>query len=125
MGDGPMASRRSPRVAGQRRVQLSERFAVTEPLNVKRATLAAVASEAGVSLPTVSRVLNNTGAVSPETRSRVEQVLRQLDYVPRPTRHPEPGLRSVELVFEAYNNPYFGEVLYGAANAGDEAGMDI
>ena len=40
-----------------------------------------VAEKAGVSKSTVSRVLNN-GYVAPETRERIEQVMRELDYRP-------------------------------------------
>lgn len=40
-----------------------------------------VAEQAGVSKSTVSRVLNN-GRVAPETRERVEQVMRELNYRP-------------------------------------------
>src|ERR1700753_4249456 len=40
----------------------------------RRATLAAVAAEAGVSLPTVSKVVNGRPDVAPETRARVERV---------------------------------------------------
>src|ERR1700753_2725250 len=40
----------------------------------RRATLAAVAAEAGVSLPTVSKVVNGRPDVAPETRAPVERV---------------------------------------------------
>ena len=40
----------------------------------RRATLAAVAREAGVSLPTVSKVVNGRDDVSEETRARIMQV---------------------------------------------------
>lgn len=41
-----------------------------------------VAEKAGVSIATVSRVLNNKGTVSPATRARVERVLQQSGYTP-------------------------------------------
>lgn len=41
-----------------------------------------IAREAGVSIATVSRVLNNKGPVSPTTRARVEQVLAANHYTP-------------------------------------------
>lgn len=44
--------------------------------------LADVASLAGVSVPTVSRVLNGNAPVSAERRQRVEQAVRQLGYRP-------------------------------------------
>lgn len=41
-----------------------------------------IAKEAGVSIATVSRVLNNKGTVSPATRAKVEQVLAANHYTP-------------------------------------------
>ena len=42
-----------------------------------RVTIAAIAREAGVSVPTVSRVLNGRADVSPQTRENVENLLKQ------------------------------------------------
>ncbi|WP_028392495.1 LacI family DNA-binding transcriptional regulator [Bacillus cihuensis] len=41
-----------------------------------------IAKLAGVSTATVSRIINNQGYVSPETRERVQSIIDQLDYVP-------------------------------------------
>lgn len=46
------------------------------------ATMRDVAAAAGVSAKTVSRVFNDDPHVHPETRSRVEAIMRDLDYVP-------------------------------------------
>jgi len=46
------------------------------------ATMREVAAEAGVSVKTVSRVFNEDPHVLPETRSHVERVMRELNYVP-------------------------------------------
>ena len=43
-------------------------------------TISDIAAQAGVSLPTVSRVLNRRSDVAPQTRERVEQLLRQHGY---------------------------------------------
>ena len=48
----------------------------------KHATISQVAERAGVSIQTVSRVLNNRPDVSLETRHRVQQVIDELDYQP-------------------------------------------
>ena len=45
-----------------------------------RPTIARVAAEAGVSVPTVSKVINGRADVSPETRRRVEAVIREQGY---------------------------------------------
>lgn len=41
-----------------------------------------IAKEAGVSISTVSRVLNHKDRVNPETKSRVEEILEKYDYKP-------------------------------------------
>lgn len=51
---------------------------------VERATIAAVASAAGVGVGTVSRVLNDSPAVRPATRARVRAAIAELGY--RPSR---------------------------------------
>jgi LacI family transcriptional regulator len=47
-----------------------------------RATIKEVASVAGVSTQTVSRVINERPDVSPETRKRVQEVIKKLSYQP-------------------------------------------
>lgn len=49
---------------------------------VSRPTIQDVAAKAGVSLMSVSRVLNNTAHVSTEIRTRVKRAVRELNYVP-------------------------------------------
>ena len=46
------------------------------------ATMKDVAKAAGVSVATVSRVLNDDDRVAGETRARVQQVIEQLGYTP-------------------------------------------
>ena len=55
----------------------------------RRATLATVAASAGVSVATVSKVLNGRTDVAPTTRARVADLLAQHDYVgpPQPGPH--------------------------------------
>ena len=62
--------------------------------NGARVTIASVADAAGVSVPTVSKVVNGRADVAPDTRERVERVLRESGYKRRsPSRDdrlPEP-----------------------------------
>ena len=41
-----------------------------------------IAKEAGVSISTVSRVMNHKGNVNPETRKKVEEILEKNNYTP-------------------------------------------
>ena len=44
------------------------------------ATLKDVAEASGLTVGTVSRVLNNRGYISPKTREKVYQVMKELNY---------------------------------------------
>ena len=46
------------------------------------ATIKDIARASGVSIATVSRVINGTAPVLPETRQRVEEAIRKQDYTP-------------------------------------------
>jgi DNA-binding LacI/PurR family transcriptional regulator len=51
-------------------------------ITIKRATINDVSKHAGVSIATVSRVLNNTLPVSEETAEKVRTAIKELNYVP-------------------------------------------
>ncbi len=68
-------------------------------------TLDDIARAAGCSAATVSRVINNRGAVGLETRAAILKVLKQQGFVPRKYRRdkpaeavPETATRLVEVV---------------------------
>ncbi len=79
------------------------------------ATLRDVARRAGVSIATVSYVLNGTRSVSPEVEARVREAVRALQY--RPNRLAR-GLRRkrthvIGLVVPDSANPFFAEIARG------------
>ncbi|MDE2403186.1 MAG: LacI family DNA-binding transcriptional regulator [Sphingomonadales bacterium] len=79
-------------------------------------TVADVARAAGVSLMTVSRVVNGESRVSVETRSRVEQAIEQLNYVPNPAARSLAGGGQCRLAL-LYDNPsasFLSELLVGS-----------
>jgi LacI family transcriptional regulator len=56
-----------------------------------RVTVRAIAAETGLSIATISRVLNGGGNVASDTRDRVRQVVERLgDRAPEPRRRPQP-----------------------------------
>lgn len=81
----------------------------------QRITLADVAREAGVSAMTVSRVINNTGRISPTTRVRVQAVIDRLGY--RPSRAARALVTNrtnmIGVVVPDITNAYFAEIVQG------------
>ncbi|MGS1077364.1 LacI family DNA-binding transcriptional regulator [Pseudoxanthomonas beigongshangi] len=78
-----------------------------------------VAAAAGVSMKTVSRVLNHEPNVREETRRRVEEVVARLQYRPNPSARSLAGQRSY-VVALAYDNPsrnYLMEIQSGVLEA--------
>jgi DNA-binding LacI/PurR family transcriptional regulator len=53
------------------------------PRKTSSVTIRDVARQAGVSVATVSRVLNNTAVIAPETFARVQAAIAELSFVPR------------------------------------------
>ena len=91
----------------------------------KRPTLAGVASAAGVSLATVSKVLNGRDDVAPETRAEVQRLLREHAYVPSPKRRTAGAHRTIGLVFDDFMSPYATELIRGVTDAGTDLGVDV
>ena len=87
----------------------------------RRVTIAAIAVAAGVSVPTVSRVLNGRSDVSAATRSRVEQLLREHGYQRRNSR--QPGRAQVlDVVFDELDSSWAVELIRGVAGVAHAAG---
>src|SRR5688572_8110414 len=77
---GHRACRTGPACVYPRRAQLHCTAGGTWPM--KRATIRDAAVEAGVSMMTVSRVLNNAANVQPATRARVQAAIDALKFMP-------------------------------------------
>ena len=72
------------------------------------------AALAGGSPTTVSRVLNNRGYLSENTRTKVHEAMRELGYRPNAIARSLQGQRSqmVGLIFPTVANPFYGEMVY-------------
>ena len=90
-------------------------------------TIYSVAQLAGVSIATVSRVLQGTRATSAQTRAKVLSAVQQLDYVPLQAarslavhRHEAHGIIVPDLI-----GPYYAELLMGYESAAEELGQSV
>jgi LacI family transcriptional regulator len=87
-----------------------------------RVTITEIAQQAGVSAPTVSRVLNGRSDVSPSTRARVEELLLRHGYRRRAAT---PGTRAalLDLVFDDLDSPWAVEIIRGVEEVAHTAGV--
>src|SRR5689334_14190960 len=112
---GPVATARKPTAAGS--------------LNASHvgATIYSVAERAGVSIATVSRVLQGAGTVSAKTTQKVLDAVEELNYVPLgaarslAVRHHE----AHGLVLPELSGPYYSELLMGFESRAAELGQSV
>lgn len=93
----------------------------------ERITLADVAARAGVSLMTVSRVVNDRPGVGEGTRERVREAIESLGYRPNIVAR---GLKAassktIGLMVPDVTNPYFPEIVRGAEDGAGEHGYTL
>jgi DNA-binding LacI/PurR family transcriptional regulator len=91
-------------------------------------TLTSIAADAGVSLSTVSKVLNGRTDVAPDTRERISQLLRRYGYQPGAKL----GFGVVDLLLGAgectvagEHSPWAEELIHGTVQAAAEAGHSV
>jgi LacI family xylobiose transport system transcriptional regulator len=87
------------------------------------ATLATVAAFAGVSVPTVSRVLNGRGQVAASTRRRVEEALQLHGY--RRRSAPRSQSRELDLVFPELERFWALEIIRGVERVAQVEGLHL
>jgi len=90
-------------------------------------TMRDVAHRSGVSIKTVSRVVNNQGEISEATRCRVQPVIAELGYRPNVLAR---GLvsgqtLSVGMIIPRITDPFFPEVVLGVENVARQHGYSI
>ena len=87
----------------------------------KRPTMRDVAAAAGVSLMTVSRVVNGEAGVLPETAARVERAIRRLGYqrndMARQLRRQGQLTQTIGLLVDDLANPFFAALTRAVEDA--------
>ncbi len=89
-----------------------------------RVTLANIAEQTGISVPTVSKVLHGRPDVSAATRERVEEALATAGYQPRRRAGGRRGTRGgvVELVMRGLDSPWASVILDSVEQVAHETG---
>jgi LacI family transcriptional regulator len=86
------------------------------------ATLAQIAEAAGVSIPTVSRVLNGKPGISAPKREEIERLLEDRGYA---RRKPRRGTPLIDFVISSLETQWATELLRGAQAEAARAGADL
>lgn len=91
------------------------------------ATIHDVAKKAGVAPITVSRVINNSGYVSDKVRTKVNQAIDELGYVPNVLARSLRSKRTntIALVFTDITNPFFNTIARGVEDSASSAGYNV
>ncbi len=84
---------------------------VKAPVSIRQ-----VAAAAGVSIATVSRVMNNPGAVSSATAAKVQEVIRKLGYQPSPLAQAfsSGSSKVLGLALPSFHGEFYSELMKGA-----------
>ncbi|SNX54624.1 LacI family DNA-binding transcriptional regulator [Thermoanaerobacterium sp. RBIITD] len=90
-------------------------------------TIKDVAKEAGVSVATISRVLNNSPGVSDETRKMVLSVIKRLNYNPnllgRNLRRME--TKMILVLLPTISNPFYARIVKGIEDVAQKNGYGV
>lgn len=92
-----------------------------------KVTIYDVAKEAGVSIATVSKVLNNTGNMREETRKRVLNVIEEMNYLPNlvASALTGKGTQTLGLLVPDISNPFFSAMARQIEDYADAQGMTV
>ena len=90
-------------------------------------TIRDVAQKAGISVATVSHVINGTRKVAPETAERIKQAMEELDYHPNAVAQSlrTQKTKAIGIVVSDITNPFFATLVRGAEDAAIEAGYSL
>jgi DNA-binding LacI/PurR family transcriptional regulator len=89
--------------------------------SARTATLSAIATEAGVSVSAVSKVLNGGTDVAADTRARIARLLRQHGYQVAS----QTGFAVADLLIGNLDSPWAEELIRGAVDAAAEAEVGV
>ncbi|MDQ0856582.1 LacI family DNA-binding transcriptional regulator [Bacillus sp. V2I10] len=79
-------------------------------------TIYDVAEKAGVSISTVSKVLNNTGSLAAKTRKKVKETMQELNYQPSVAASVKKRIQMIGLLIPNIANPFMAEVARSIEN---------
>ena len=110
--------------------KVRERRSMSVTRSGREPTIKDIAKAAGVSVSTVSHVLNEYGDISEDTEQRVREVMKELNYHPsalarRLVRKRSYILQLLLFSVEGLRHPFFYEVICGISAETEKAGYDL
>lgn len=92
-----------------------------------KVTIYDVAKKANVSIATVSKVINNTGNMRDETRKKVHDVIKEMDYMPNlmASALTGKGTQTIGLLIPDISNPFFSAMARFIEDSAHEQGMSV
>lgn len=93
----------------------------------KGKTIKDIAEMAGVSKATVSRVMNNSGYVAAETRAKIENLMKEYDYMPSAlaVNLSRQETSTIGVVVPEIGNTFYADILHGVTQAADELDLSL
>lgn len=90
-------------------------------------TISDIAKKTGVSLATVSRVLNNSGYVKIETREKILNAIKDTNYTPSAIARSlsKNKTNTIGVVVPDITNSYFGEIIKGISEVAEKNDLNI
>ena len=90
-------------------------------------TIYDVAKRAGVSIATVSKVINNTGNMRESTKQRVKKAMEELNYHPNVMASAlmGKGTKTLGLLVPDISNPFFSEIAKVIEDRAHEKGYNV
>lgn len=92
-----------------------------------KTTIYDIAKAAGVSIATVSKVMNGTGRISTDTRERINEIMQELDYQPSVVASALTGKSTftIGLLIPDLANPLYAEIARSVEDRGRELGFNL
>jgi DNA-binding LacI/PurR family transcriptional regulator len=92
-----------------------------------KATIYDIAKEAGVSIATVSKVINGKGRISTETRNAVFAIMERFDFQPSVIASALTGKKTftLGLLIPDISNPFFAEIARAIEDQGHDLGYSV
>ncbi len=92
-----------------------------------KVTITDIAKLAGVSKSTVSAVLNDNPLIKDETKTRVREAMKKLDYRPNELARAlaRKQTKTIGLIIKEIDNPYFAQVTSGVYDSANKEGYSV